>query len=204
MSQGLCPSCGAAVTLTAGQTDTKCQFCDGVVTLQQPKAPANELNKSDIGDEKLATIDKYLAKHWPNKICDYEFGRSYMARQLAEYFGVPPYVIADRMDAAGIRDPDKREEAAIMAEREPEVAALLAEIEREEAATSAERERERETAKTRAEREPEERAAEVAAKIKVLLEKSERDTKAAQWGALGVVCALVVLLSLLARLLARN
>lgn len=155
--------------LTAGQADTKCQFCDGIVTLQQPKAPANELNKSDIGDEKLATIDKYLAKHWPNKICDHEYGRSYVARQLAQYFGVPPYVIDDRMDAAGIRDPDKREQAAIMAEREPE-----------------------------------ERAAEVAAKITVLLEKSERDTKAAQWGALGVVCALVALLYLLARLLAKN
>jgi tetratricopeptide (TPR) repeat protein len=35
MSQGLCPSCGAAVNLTAGQTETKCQYCDTVVTLQQ-------------------------------------------------------------------------------------------------------------------------------------------------------------------------
>jgi hypothetical protein len=46
MSQGLCPSCGAAVKLTAGQTDTKCTYCDSVVTLQQAEAQASELKNS--------------------------------------------------------------------------------------------------------------------------------------------------------------
>lgn len=46
MSQGLCPSCGAAVKLTAGQTDTKCTYCDSVVTLQQAEAQAGEVKNS--------------------------------------------------------------------------------------------------------------------------------------------------------------
>ena len=46
MSQGLCPSCGAAVKLTAGQTDTKCHYCDSVVTLQQAEAQASEVKHS--------------------------------------------------------------------------------------------------------------------------------------------------------------
>lgn len=46
MSQGLCPSCGAAVKLTAGQTDTKCAYCDSVVTLQQAEAQAGEVKNS--------------------------------------------------------------------------------------------------------------------------------------------------------------
>ena len=46
MSQGLCPSCGAAVTLTAAQTDTKCHYCDSVVTLQQAEAQLSELKQS--------------------------------------------------------------------------------------------------------------------------------------------------------------
>lgn len=46
MSQGLCPSCGAAVNLTAGQTDTKCHYCDSVVTQQQAEAQASEVKHS--------------------------------------------------------------------------------------------------------------------------------------------------------------
>ena len=46
MSQGLCPSCGAAVKLTAGQTDTKCHYCDSVVTLQQAEAEFSEVKQS--------------------------------------------------------------------------------------------------------------------------------------------------------------
>lgn len=46
MSQGLCPSCGAAVNLTAGQTNTKCHYCDSMVTLQQAEAQASEVKHS--------------------------------------------------------------------------------------------------------------------------------------------------------------
>ena len=53
MSQGLCPSCGAAVNLTAGITETKCQYCDTVVTLQQAEAQFNEVKNSKIGGTLL-------------------------------------------------------------------------------------------------------------------------------------------------------
>lgn len=46
MNQGLCPSCGAAVNLTAGQTETKCQYCETVVTLQAAEAQFSEIKNS--------------------------------------------------------------------------------------------------------------------------------------------------------------
>jgi tetratricopeptide (TPR) repeat protein len=49
MSQGLCPSCGAAVNLTAGQSDTKCQYCESIVVAQQAVdqfAHFNEIKKT--------------------------------------------------------------------------------------------------------------------------------------------------------------
>ena len=46
MSQGLCPSCGATVKLPAEQTDTKCHYCDSVVTLQQAEAEFSEVKQS--------------------------------------------------------------------------------------------------------------------------------------------------------------
>lgn len=49
MSQGLCPSCGAAVNLTAGQTETKCQYCDSLVIFQEAEARLNEVKNSKIG-----------------------------------------------------------------------------------------------------------------------------------------------------------
>jgi ribosomal protein L7/L12 len=49
MSQGLCPSCGAAVNLTAGQTETKCQYCENVVTFQQAEERFTEVKNSKVG-----------------------------------------------------------------------------------------------------------------------------------------------------------
>ncbi len=49
MSQGLCPSCGAAVNLTAGQTETKCQYCNSSVIFQEAEARLNEVKNSKIG-----------------------------------------------------------------------------------------------------------------------------------------------------------
>jgi tetratricopeptide (TPR) repeat protein len=53
MSQGLCPSCGAAVNLTAGQAETKCQYCQNTVTLQQAEAQFNEVKNSKFGGTLL-------------------------------------------------------------------------------------------------------------------------------------------------------
>jgi len=53
MSQGLCPSCGAAVNLTAGKTETKCQYCETVVTLQQAEAQLSEVKNSKFGGTLL-------------------------------------------------------------------------------------------------------------------------------------------------------
>ena len=53
MSQGLCPSCGAAVNLTAGQDEAKCQYCETVVTLQQAEAQFNEVKTSKFGGTLL-------------------------------------------------------------------------------------------------------------------------------------------------------
>lgn len=53
MSQGLCPSCGAAVNLTAGQTETKCQYCETIVTAQQAEAQFNEVKNSKGGGKLL-------------------------------------------------------------------------------------------------------------------------------------------------------
>ncbi len=53
MSQGLCPSCGAAVNLTAGQTETKCQYCDTTVTVQQAEAQFEEVKTSRVGGTLL-------------------------------------------------------------------------------------------------------------------------------------------------------
>jgi LSD1 subclass zinc finger protein len=53
MSQGLCPSCGAAVNLTAGQTETKCQYCETVVTVQQAEAQLSEVKNSKSGGTLL-------------------------------------------------------------------------------------------------------------------------------------------------------
>lgn len=53
MSQGLCPSCGAAVNLTAGTTEAKCQYCDTLVTLQQAEAQLDEVKKSKVGGTLL-------------------------------------------------------------------------------------------------------------------------------------------------------
>lgn len=49
MSQGLCSSCGAAVNLTAGQTEAKCQYCESVVTLQQAKVQFKERSEGNTG-----------------------------------------------------------------------------------------------------------------------------------------------------------
>ena len=53
MSQGLCPSCGAAVNLTAGQTETKCQYCQNTVTLQQAEAHSAKLKGAKGGGALL-------------------------------------------------------------------------------------------------------------------------------------------------------
>ena len=52
-SQGLCPSCGAAVNLTAEKPETKCQYCETVVTLQQAEAQFNEVKNSKFGGTLL-------------------------------------------------------------------------------------------------------------------------------------------------------
>jgi hypothetical protein len=62
MSQGLCPSCGAAVSLTAGQTETKCQYCDCVATLQQAEAQLSEVKNSKAGGALL--IAKISLDHY--------------------------------------------------------------------------------------------------------------------------------------------
>lgn len=62
MSQGLCPSCGAAVNLTAGQTEAKCQYCDTPVTIQQAEAQFNEFKNSKIGG-KFILADISLKSH---------------------------------------------------------------------------------------------------------------------------------------------
>jgi ribosomal protein L7/L12/TM2 domain-containing membrane protein YozV len=53
MSQGLCPSCGAAVSPPAGQTETKCQYCETVVTLQQAEAQSARLKSAKGGGALL-------------------------------------------------------------------------------------------------------------------------------------------------------
>ena len=53
MSQGLCPSCGAAVNLTAGQTETKCQYCQNTVTPQQAEAHSAKLKSAKGGGALL-------------------------------------------------------------------------------------------------------------------------------------------------------
>ena len=53
MSQGLCPSCGAAVNLTAGQTESKCQYCESTFTLWQAETQLNDVRKSKAGGSLL-------------------------------------------------------------------------------------------------------------------------------------------------------
>jgi len=53
MSQGLCTSCGAALNLTAGETETKCQYCDNVVTLQKAEAHLAVVKNSRTGGALL-------------------------------------------------------------------------------------------------------------------------------------------------------
>jgi len=56
MSQGLCTSCGAAVNLTAGQTETKCQYCESIVMPQQAEAQFtqfSEVKKNKFGGALL-------------------------------------------------------------------------------------------------------------------------------------------------------
>ncbi len=53
MSQGLCPSCGAAVNLTAEQSEAKCQYCDTVFTAQQAETQFNEVKNSKYGGTLL-------------------------------------------------------------------------------------------------------------------------------------------------------
>jgi len=53
MSQGLCPSCGAAVNLTAEQTETKCQYCDTPVSIQQAEAQFSAIQGSKVAGTLL-------------------------------------------------------------------------------------------------------------------------------------------------------
>jgi hypothetical protein len=59
MSQGLCPSCGAAVNLTAGQIETKCQYCDNIVTSPAAEARFSEVKNSKAGGA-LLVAQQYL------------------------------------------------------------------------------------------------------------------------------------------------
>ena len=67
MSQGLCPSCGAAVNLTAGQTETKCQYCENIVLPQQAEAQFtlfSEIKKNKFGGVLiLAEMAQEVGKH---------------------------------------------------------------------------------------------------------------------------------------------
>ncbi len=88
MSQGLCQNCGASVNLTAGKTETTCQYCDSIVTLQQAEATFAEVRNSKVGgtlliaqtsqeggnfDEAIAYYNKIIeqqpdnAEAWLNK-----------------------------------------------------------------------------------------------------------------------------------------
>ena len=71
MSQGLCPSCGAAVNLTAGQTETKCQYCDTPVTLQQAEAQFNEVKSSKMGGTLLIAQTAQEGENYDEAIAYY-------------------------------------------------------------------------------------------------------------------------------------
>ena len=49
MSQGLCPSCGAAANLTAEQNEANCTYCGSVMTRQAAEAQFGAVNGSKIG-----------------------------------------------------------------------------------------------------------------------------------------------------------
>lgn len=64
MSEGLCPNCGAAAGLSAGQSDTKCPYCESVITAQQAEAHFAKI-KSGKGGGALLLANIALAS------CDY-------------------------------------------------------------------------------------------------------------------------------------
>src|ERR1035437_4012314 len=53
MSQGLCPSCGAAVNLTAGQDEINCTYCGTLVKRPEAEAQFNEVKNSKFGGTLL-------------------------------------------------------------------------------------------------------------------------------------------------------
>lgn len=56
MSQGLCPSCGATVSLTVGLAEVKCQYCESIVEAQQAEtqfAQFSETRKHEYGGALL-------------------------------------------------------------------------------------------------------------------------------------------------------
>jgi DNA-directed RNA polymerase subunit RPC12/RpoP len=46
MSQGLCPNCGATVNLPAKQTETKCEYCESIVSIQQVESQSKQVNEA--------------------------------------------------------------------------------------------------------------------------------------------------------------
>ena len=53
MSQGLCPSCGAAVNLTAGQDEINCTYCGTLVKRPEAEAQFAEVKNSKFGGTLL-------------------------------------------------------------------------------------------------------------------------------------------------------
>lgn len=53
MSHGLCPSCGAAVNLAAGQDETNCSYCGTLVKRPEAEAQFAEVKNSKVGGTLL-------------------------------------------------------------------------------------------------------------------------------------------------------
>ena len=80
MSQGLCPNCGAAVSLTAGQTETKCEYCANDVSVQQAEGLYAARKNSKLGGALILAENARLsgnydaAENYYNKIIEEQPG----------------------------------------------------------------------------------------------------------------------------------
>ena len=72
MSQGLCPSCGAAVNLAAETTEAKCQYCDSSVTLQQAETKYEEIKNSKVGGKLLLAGISYKSQNYAKALEFYD------------------------------------------------------------------------------------------------------------------------------------